>query len=82
MDELVEVAAETALVEHEGNGLEEAVDLLLEARSDIELSGASLSTPPGVDLRKALIQATAFQHDQGAGPHWNAAQRSCRSQFL
>ena len=45
----MEDAIQTALVEHTGNGLEQAVELLLEARSDIERSGEGLFTPMGSD---------------------------------
>ena len=46
---LLEGAIQTALAEHTGNGFEQAVELLLEPRSDTELSGESLWTPMGVD---------------------------------
>ena len=50
----MEGAIQTALVEHTGNGLGQAVDLLLEARSDIERSGEDLCTPMGVDRGDSL----------------------------
>ena len=61
---LVEGATETALVEHAGNGLEEAEDLLVEARSDIEMSGGSCVRRWASIAIEALVEATASQQDQ------------------
>ena len=69
----LEGGIETTLAEHCGNGLEEAVDLLSEARSDSQPAGKSLCTPLGtaaLHVHFAITQKlleTRCRHDSQGG---------------